>query len=205
MSGVIKIMLVEKDNLYREGLAKLLETDDRFRVVAQAGTMRQALQNISPEVDILLLDTGLPDGDGLDLCAFLKDACPSVKIIILAAYDDVTFIRRAAERGVKGFVPKYAFFEDVRSAITMVFRGGAYLYPGLQANLLWKPLEPALTEAEVNILQFLARGESQKEVAEKLFVSISTLRRRIKGICAKLGAASLEEALVAAARRGLVR
>lgn len=198
-------MLVEDHNVFREGLKKLIEMEEKFQVVAQADSFTQALKNIHPDVDVILLDIALPDGDGLDLCGRLTGAYPHLKIIVLTTYDDVTFIRKAMEKGVKGFIPKYAFFEDIKSAIFMVIKGGTYIYPGLQADLLFKPFDAGLTELETDILKLIAEGESQKEVAERLYISTSTLRRRIRGICTKLGVKTLEEALAAAVRKGLVR
>ncbi|SHI76895.1 response regulator transcription factor [Desulfofundulus thermosubterraneus] len=201
----IGIMLVEDHNVFREGLKKLIDMEENMQVVAEADSCTTALQNMSPEVDVVLLDIGLPDGDGLDLCKRMTQTHPHIKFVALTTYDDVTFIRKAMEKGVHGFVPKYAFFDEIRSAINMVYKGGTYLYPGLQAELLLKPDSPVLTDQETSILQLIARGEDQKEVAAKLYISLSTLRRRIRGICTKLGVRTLEEALAAAARRGLVR
>ncbi|MEW5898825.1 MAG: response regulator transcription factor [Bacillota bacterium] len=201
----IRIMLVEDHNVFREGLKRLLDTEEGFRVVAQADSYAGALNTVLRDVDIILLDIGLPDGDGLELCGLLKEANPHLKIIVLTTYDDVTFVRKAMEHGVKGFIPKYAFFEDIKSAIAMVFRGGTYIYPGLPAELLLRPADPGLSDLETSILQLIARGESQKGVAERLYISLSTLRRRIRGACTKLGVKTLEEALAVAARRGLVR
>ncbi|MDQ0285351.1 DNA-binding NarL/FixJ family response regulator [Desulfofundulus luciae] len=201
----IGIMLVEDHNVFREGLKKLIDMEENMQVVAEADSCAAALQNVGPNVDVILLDIGLPDGDGLDLCERVVQSHPHVKFVALTTYDDVTFIRKAMERGVHGFVPKYAFFDEIRSAINMVYKGGTYLYPGLQAELLLKPDSPVLTDQETSILQLIARGEDQKEVAAKLYISLSTLRRRIRGICTKLGVRTLEEALAAAARRGLVR
>lgn len=201
----IGIMLVEDHNVFREGLKKLIDMEENMQVVAEADSCATALQNMGPHVDMVLLDIGLPDGDGLDLCGHMVQSHPHAKFVALTTYDDVTFIRKAMERGVHGFVPKYAFFDEIRSAINMVYKGGTYLYPGLQAELLLKPDSPVLTDQETSILQLIARGDDQKEVAAKLYISLSTLRRRIRGICTKLGVKTLEEALAAAARRGLVR
>ncbi|HHW42741.1 response regulator [Desulfofundulus thermobenzoicus] len=201
----IGIMLVEDHNVFREGLKRLFDMEENMQVVAEADSCAAARQHMSDEVDIVLLDIGLPDGDGLELCRCLTQSHPRVKFVALTTYDDVTFIRKAMERGVQGFVPKYAFFDEIRSAIHMVHKGGTYIYPGLQAELLLKPHSPMLTDQETSILQLIARGEDQKEVAARLYISLSTLRRRIRGICTKLGVGTLEEALAAAARRGLIR
>lgn len=201
----IGIMLVEDHNIFREGLKKLIDMEENMQVVAEANSLEQSLKKVSQLVDIVLLDIGLPDGDGLDLCSSITRLYPQVKFVALTTYDDVTFVRKALERGVQGFVPKYAFFEEIKSAINMVSKGGAYLYPGLQAEWLLKPSTTALSNLETNILELIARGESQKDVAAKLYISLSTLRRRISGICTKLGVKTLEEALATAARKGLLR
>lgn len=201
----IGIMLVEDHNIFREGLKKLIDMEENMEVVSEAASFAQALQKVSPAVDIVLLDIGLPDGDGLDLCERITQTFPKVKFVALTTYDDITFVRKALERGIHGFVPKYAFFDEIKSAINMVHKGGTYLYPGLQPEWLLKPSATGLSDLESEILQLIARGESQKEVAARLYISLSTLRRRIQGICTKLGAKTLEEALALAARKGLLR
>ena len=200
----IGIMLVEDHNIFREGLKKLLDMEENMQVVAEADSCAQAVQNINQDVDVVLLDIGLPDGDGLNLCELMTQTNPQLKLVALTTYDDITFIRKAMERGIHGFVPKYAFFDEIKSAINMVIKGGAYLYPSLQAEWLLKPSTPGLSDVEANILQLIAQGKNQKEVAAELYLSLSTLRRRIKGICTKLGAKAIEEALAAAARKGLL-
>lgn len=201
----IGIMLVEDHNIFREGLKKLIDMEENMQVVAEANSLEQSLKKVNQLVDIVLLDIGLPDGDGLDLCSSITGLFPQIKFVALTTYDDVTFVRKALERGVQGFVPKYAFFEEIKSAINMVSKGGTYLYPGLQAEWLLKPSTTALSNLETDILELIASGESQKDAAAKLYISLSTLRRRISGICTKLGVKTLEEALATAARKGLLR
>lgn len=202
--GDIKIMLVEDHNIVREGLRRLIETEEGMVVVAEAGTCAGALENLPRDVDVVLLDIKLPDGDGLELGQAIKKRLPGAKFIALTTYDDALFIKKALESGVHGFIPKYASFDEIKSAIKITLRDGRYLYPGLSLEVLMNLPETGLTETEIKILQMIANGETQKTVASALFMSISTLRRRIKGICTKLGVDTVEEALASAAKKGLL-
>ncbi|SFR13532.1 response regulator transcription factor [Desulfoscipio geothermicus] len=200
----INIMLVEDHNIVREGLKRLIDMEEGMTVVAEAGSCREALANLREDVNIVLLDIKLPDGDGLELCDIVKKKVPGIKFIALTTYDDALFIRKALESGVQGFIPKYASFDEIKSAITITLRDGKYLYPGLGLEVLMNLSEPGLSESEINILQMIANGETQKKIAAELFISISTLRRRIKGICTKLGVDTIEEALASAVKKGLI-
>ncbi len=200
----IKIMLVEDHNIVREGIRRLIELEKNMAVVAEAGSCREALENLRKDTDIVLLDIKLPDGDGLDLCREIKQKVPGVRFIALTTYDDAMFIKKAIENGVHGFVPKYASFDEIKSAITITLRDGRYLYPGLNVEMLMNLSGTGLTDVEREILQLLARGETQKTVAAAMYMSVSTLRRRLRGICTKLGVDTIEEALTAAVKKGLI-
>lgn len=201
----IKIMLIEDHNVFREGLKKLIELEENMTVLAEAESCREALQRISGEIDVVLMDIGLPDGDGLELCSKIKEKYPEVRHVALTTYDDAIFIKRAMERCINGFVPKYAFFEDIRSAILMTYRGGTYIYPGLSTDTLFNLSEPGLTEMESKILQLLSAGKNQKEIADSLFISLSTFRRRLNGIYKILKVNTVEEALTAAVKKRIIK
>ncbi|MFZ5648083.1 MAG: response regulator [Bacillota bacterium] len=201
----IKIMLIEDHNVFRQGLKKLLELEDNMTVVEEAGTFSEALQKVNDGIDVVILDIGLPDGDGLDLCSRIKEKHPGIKFVALTTYDDVVYIKKAMECCVNGFVPKYAFYEEIKSAILMTSKGGSYIYPGLGAEKLLNLSEPGLSDLEINILQLTASGKNQKEIADQLFISLSTFRRRLNGICAKLKVSTVEEALTLAAKKGFIK
>lgn len=201
----IRIMLVEDHNVFRQGLKKLLELEDNMTVAEEAGTLGEALQKINEDVDVVLLDIGLPDGDGLELCSRIKDSYPDIKFVALTTYDDVVYIKKAMECCVSGFVPKYAFYEEIKSAILMTARGGSYIYPGLGAEKLLNLSEPGLSDLEINILQLMASGKNQREIADRLFISLSTFRRRLNGICSKLKVSTVEEALTLAVKKGFIK
>lgn len=205
LANRIKIMLVEDHQVVREGLKKLIELEENMTVVAEAGTFQEALQNLRDDIDLVLLDIGLPDGDGLELPRKMGGRRPGLKYLALTTYDDPLFVRKAIEHGVNGFIPKYASFDDIKAAINIVMKTGSYLYPGLSREVFFGAPGPGLTEEELQILQLLAKGQNQKEVANQLYISLSTLRRRIQGICTKLGVRTLEEALASAARKGLIK
>lgn len=199
----INVMLIEDHNVFREGLKKLIDMEENMCVTTEAGTFKEALENINDNVNVVLLDINLPDGDGLELCSIFKKKFPNIKHVALTTYDDAAFIKKAMEMGVNGFVPKYAFFDEIKSAILMTSRGNSYLYPGLTDTLL-KFSEPGLTDSELDILQLLSSGKNQKEIAEQLFISLSTLRRRIRSALRKLGVSTVEEALTTAIKKGLI-
>ncbi|MBM7854871.1 DNA-binding NarL/FixJ family response regulator [Desulfohalotomaculum tongense] len=200
----IKVMLIEDHNVFREGLKKLIDLEENMAVVAEANTYQQALQNINDNVDVTLLDINLPDGDGLDLCTKFKKQYPHIKHVALTTYDDAIFIKKAMECGVDGFVPKHAFFDEIKAAILMTYKGRSYLYPGLSTDTIIHLSEPGLTESELNILQLLASGKNQKEIAGQLYISLSTFRRRVKSIFKKLKVGTIEEALTVAIKKGLI-
>ncbi|MTI80956.1 MAG: response regulator transcription factor [Firmicutes bacterium] len=201
----INVMLVEDHNVFREGLKKLLDMEDNIAVVAEADTYKDALQNVRENVDVILLDINLPDGDGLELCSIFKERYPHIKHVALTTYDDAIFIKKAMESGVDGFVPKHAFFDEIKSAILMTYKGRSYLYPGLSSDTLMNLSGPGLSDSELQILQMLASGKNQKEVADELYISLSTFRRRIKSAFKKLKVSTVEEALTVAIKKGLIR
>lgn len=202
--GKINIMLVEDHNIVRQGLKRLIEMEEGLSVTAEAGTCAEAMEKLNDNVDVVLLDIKLPDGDGLELCRVMSKSNPRLKFIALTTYDDAYFIRKALDCGVHGFIPKYASFEEIKSAIDITVRNGHYLYPGLGLEVIMKLPQTGFTDVETRVLQMIAAGETQKDVAASLFMSLSTLRRRIKGICTKLGVETVEEALAAAVKKGLI-
>lgn len=201
----IKIMLIEDHNVFRQGLKQLLELENNMSVVAEAGSCQEALSKLTPDIDVILLDIGLPDGDGLDLAMQIKDKYPNIKHVALTTYDDPIFIKKAMECGVKGFVPKYAFFDEIKSAVIMTSRGSSYLYPGLNTETLLHLSDSGLSNKEMSILTMLASGKNQKEIASDLFMSLSTFRRRLRDIFTKLNVHSVEEALTVAVKRGIIK
>lgn len=198
-------MLIEDHHIVREGIKNLIEMEDRMAVVAEAGSCKEALENLEKHTDVVVLDIKLPDGDGLDLIKEIKQQVPRVKLIALTTYDDPMFIKKAIEYGVHGFIPKYASFDEIKSAINITLRDGCYLYPGLNTAMIMNLSESSLSEMETRILQLIAGGETQKAIAESFYISISTLRRRLQGICTKLGVSTVEEALASAVKRGLIK
>ena len=199
----IKIMLIEDHNVFRQGLKQLLELENNMTVVAEAGSCQEALAKLTSDIDVILLDIGLPDGDGLDLAVQIKNKYPTIKHVALTTYDDPVFIKKAMECGVKGFVPKYAFFDEIKSAVLMTSRGSSY--PGLNTETLLHLSDSGLSEKEMSILSLLASGKNQKEIAADLYMSLSTFRRRLRDIFTKLNVHSVEEALTIAVKRGIIK
>lgn len=201
----IRVMLIEDHNVFREGLKKLIDLEENMTVVAEAGSCQEAMQKINGEIDVVLLDIGLPDGDGLELCAMIKEKYPEIKHVALTTYDDAILIKKAMDCCVNGFVPKYAFFDEIKWAVMMTSKGKTYMYPGLSTDTLLNLSDPGMSGLELSILKLLAEGKNQKEIADSLFISLSTFRRRLNSIFSKLKVSTVEEALTAAVKKGLIK
>ena len=212
-----RILLVEDHTSFRQALAFLLEAEPEFVVTAQAGTIAEAREAIkgSEEVDIAIVDLALPDGDGVDLIRELSTNA-NVTTLVLSASVDRTEFARAIEAGAGGILHKTDAVKEIASAVRRLRAGEALLSPNEVIEMLrianhkrQKDHEirmsfESLTARERQILEALAEGLDSKEIAQKLHITIETERSHMVNILNKLDAHSRLQALVLAARHGLV-
>lgn len=215
-------MLVEDHVALRQTLAMVLDMEQDFEVVAQAGTLAEARGAVAALLaedggpDVAILDLDLPDGKGTDLIPEFIETNPDFSAVVLTASLDRGEIARAVEAGAAGVLHKSAGLEEVISAVRNVVEGGNLLSDGEVAELLRvasrtreeereaQEAAKRLTPREREVLTNLARGLSNKEIAQQMHVSVETERSHMMNILSKLGAHSRLQALLYAIRIGVV-
>lgn len=198
-------MIVDDHALVRIGLKTSLEMEPDFRVVAEATTGEQALvsyEELRPEVT--LLDLRLPGMNAIDTTAQLCRSHPGAKIIVISTFQGGEDIYRALQAGAKTYLPKSIQRDEMIAAIRAVAAGNGYL-PGVVASRLAERLKrPSLTARELEVLQLLVKGETNKEIAAALSLAEVTAKLHVGNILEKLGARDRTEAARLAIESGLV-
>ncbi|MCW2994493.1 MAG: domain S-box protein [Conexibacter sp.] len=211
----VRVLLVEDHAAVRDAFAAALRREPDLEVVGEAGTLAEA-RGMLAEVDVALVDLGLPDGDGSDLVAALREAEPGAHAIVLSAGSDHSAVARAVERGAAGALSKADRLPDVIDAIRRVGAGEALLpldevvellrFAGREREreLLDRQAIERLTSRELEILQLIADGCDGRDAASRLHISVRTQRNHVANILGKLGVHSQLQALIFALRHQLV-
>ncbi len=203
-------MIVDDHGLHRDGTQRILEAYDDLEVVAEAGSGEEALAVVNrDQPDVVLMDVGLPGMNGIETAQRIRTAHPDVRVLIVTAYDDEEYVRGALEAGATGYLPKTAPGRELVDAIRSVARGSTVIPSELAARLL-RPVRaavvrPELTDRELEVLQLVAEGLHNKEIARRLVISSRTVDRHCDNIYEKLGVTSRTEAVVQALSRSLLR
>ncbi len=218
--GKIRVMLLDDHHTFRQPLALMLGWEPDISVVAQAGSLAEAqeiLEDESVDVDVAMVDLDLPDGSGTDFVADLRSARPEALALVLSAFSQQERLARAIKAGAAGVMHKSENAEKVIEAIRRLHAGEQLLSQQEVTDALWllvreqeknretQILLDKLTPREREVLQSLAEGLSDKEIAEQLYVSVGTARNHIANILAKLEVQSRLQALVFAIRHDLVQ
>jgi DNA-binding NarL/FixJ family response regulator len=206
---VNRVLIVDDHSLVRAGIALLLEHQDDMTAVGQAGTAADAVamaRELTP--DIVLLDVTLPGGSGLDCLPELLTASPGVKVLMLSMHEDPSYVRAALSAGAAGYVLKDAAYEELVDAIRKVASGQPYVAPALGAKLA-VAAEPEtdddLSEREREVLELLARGYTNQEIASRLYVSVRTVESHRAHILNKLRLSTRADLVNYALESGLLR
>jgi len=216
MTKNIRVFIADDNRLLREGLASMLAEIDDISVVGMASSGGQALDQIKKIVpEIALIDIGMPDKDGLDVTQALHKDLPAVKVIILGMPDLTDEIMACIEAGASGYVLKESSFEYLVESIRSVLRGESFCSPRMAASLFSRIAELAderipensvkLTPREIEIINKIADGLSNKEIAAQLFIEEQTVKNHIHNILDKLQLHNRLEAVQYARDRKLLK
>jgi DNA-binding NarL/FixJ family response regulator len=189
LDKTVRIMLVDDHPLVRDGLRARLEAVPHFSVVAEAGSGAEALAMVAgAQVDLVLMDITMRDGSGIEATAQLGRSHPEVAVLILSMHDKLEYVSQAMQAGARGYVLKDAPGRDIVLAIDTVMAGGIY-YSAPVARQLARPVLPdnQLTTREQEVLRHIANGESNKQIARALDLSVRTVETHRLNIKRKLG------------------
>lgn len=201
----IRVMLVDDHPAFRTGLAALIENEPDLKVVAEAGNGTDALQMFQDRLpDVVLMDLRLPGMGGVETTMAIRKQFPEARVIILTTFDTDEDIYRAIQSGAKSYLLKDTPNVELAATIRAVFKGEQILPPKV-ANRLARRLQRAdISEIEMEVLQQLMKGRSNKEMALSLFVTEDTVKARLKTLFSKLKVHDRTEAAICAIRNGIV-
>ncbi|MFR9729740.1 response regulator [Saccharopolyspora sp. MS10] len=205
--GTTRIALVDDHEVVRRGIADLLEDENDFTIVAEVGTVREALVRLpAAEPDVAVLDVRLPDGNGIELCRELRSRQPGVRCLVLTSFSDDEALLDAIMAGASGYVLKQVLGSDLRSAIREVAAGRSLLDSRTTAAVLERqrrrhaqadPLR-RLTEQERSVLELIGAGMTNRQIAERMFLAEKTVKNYVSQLLSKLGMQRRTQAAVLA-------
>lgn len=207
--GPIRVLLVEDHAFTRDGLRAAINLESDLRVVAEARSGEEGLERLAgAEVDVAVLDIGLPGMDGIQTAAEIAGRWPEVRIVMLTAHDLRDEVFAALASGADAYCLKNADPELLFLAIRAAAAGSAYLDPQVAHHVLGGIRAPhatsPLTPRETEVLRLIADGQGNKEIAQTLGISLSTVKLHVQDLLVKLKAADRTQAAVQALRRGLL-
>ncbi len=216
--GAIRVLVADDHALFRRGLNMILESEGGIQVVAEAEDGVEAVdtaRELAP--DVVLMDVRMPRLSGIEAAIRIREAVPSAKILMLTVSDEEDDLYEAVKAGANGYLLKEISIEEVADAIRAVTQGQSLISPSMASKLLdefntlskqadekTNPHAPRLTERELEVLQLVAQGLSNRRIADKLFISENTVKNHVRNMLEKLHVHSRMEAVLYAMREKLI-
>jgi DNA-binding NarL/FixJ family response regulator len=213
----VRVVIVDDQELFRRGLTMLLAAEDDIDVVGEAADGEEATRlaaTIAP--DVILMDVRMPRQSGIEACIAIKRVVPTVKIVMLTMSDDEADLYDAIRNGASGYLLKDASIDQVAEAVRVVADGQSLISPSMAVKLLEEfkamssggtkvdDLSPKLTGRELEVLNLVAHGFNNREIARDLFISENTVKNHVRNILEKLQLHSRMEAVMYAVREKLL-
>lgn len=206
----IRVLIVDDQSLFREGLITILSVHDEFQVVGEASNGEEALRlAIQLKPQVILMDLRMPVMDGVRATQLISTQAPNCKVIVLTTFDDDESIFDGLRAGAVGYLLKDVASEKLFEAIRASSRGEYFMLPSVTAKVMAefsrlsqaKPkideqLIDALSAREIEILKLIAQGDSNKQIAEKLFIAEGTVKNHVTNILSKLGVKDRAQAVI---------
>lgn len=205
-TNTIRVLIVDDHPVVRLGLRTMLESEDNISVTGMAGSAKEALaevQRLRP--DVVLMDLRMPEMEGAEAIAELRRIQPDIRILVLTNYEADEDIFRALQAGAMGYLIKSTPQEEIVKAVEMVHENKRCVPPNIAQRLLETIGREELSQRELEVLKLVASGLTNKEVAQRLFISDKTARNHVASCLVKLGVDDRTEAATTAIRRGLIR
>jgi len=196
--NMIQILLVDDQHIIRQGLKSMLELNSDMQIIGEAENGQRALEQISTlRPDVVLMDIRMPIMDGVAATRAIAEQYPTTKVLVLTTFDDDEYVSQAMRMGAKGYLLKDTEPDELALAIRSVYKGHTQLGPGLFEKALMSSatLDPVsdpppafahLTARELEVLQLLASGANNREIAEALFLSENTVKNYVTNILSQL-------------------
>jgi two-component system NarL family response regulator len=201
----IRVMLVDDHPAFRKGMAALIESEPDLQIVAETGDGREALVVYRQKrPDVVLMDLRLPGMGGVEATLAIRKEFPDARVIVLTTFDTDEDIFRAIQSGAKSYLLKDTPDDELAMAIRSVHAGKQILSDKLARRLAERQQRPELTQREMDVLQMLIKGRSNREIGSALFLCEDTVKAHFKTLFAKLKVQDRTEAAISAIRQGIV-
>ncbi len=213
--GPIRVLIVDDHSILREGLHSLLSLNEGLRVIGEAGNGKEALERVRDlQPDVVLMDIAMPVMDGLEATRRIKKESPNTKVLVLTQHDNRPYVFRILKAGASGYVLKKTVSTDLIAAIQAVHHGNSFLDPAVTEMVIETCLENLpdergsetgnLSDREREVMQLIAEGHTNQEVADLLCISINTVLTHRTSLMRKLNIHNRSELIMCAMRMGLI-